>query len=222
MSDSPELRDSDQEGPNPGTSQSAGTSGLSMTGNHVTLSLEQLKLLLSSDNTPKQAEPEVSNNKGKSEKIGADYSDEEEPLSSDDESDNVAEPVESKLAAYIDDRLTVEQPKEKLKLKFDKASRPTNIEHAKEVKVDRELFNNLSNTAKKRDASLRKIQNITVKAVNNMAKVADFLVKKGKVKGDIVLSEADCRNLHSLTINGLGLACQASQKINANRVSNKL
>ena len=50
----------------------------------------------------------------------------DEPLSSDEETDLTA-PIENSLAIFVEIRLLKEQPKEKLKVKFKKATRPTNL-----------------------------------------------------------------------------------------------
>lgn len=184
--------------------------------NLVTLSIEQLKQLLNDNKSTVDLKP-CQEQEGCQE---SDYEcDDEEPLSSDDDTEMLADPIDSKLAAYIDSRLTEEQSSEKLKLKFQKASRPENVNFSKEVKIDKILFNSLSFTAKKRDLNLKKIQNMTVKAVNNVAKVADLLVKKCRSKGKVTFTEAECREMHSHTVNGLGLMCQTSHRINSRKVS---
>lgn len=57
---------------------------------------------------------------------------------------------------------------------------------------------------------------MAIKGVNNLAKVADMIMKKGRTPGPKVFTEDEYKELHS---NGLGLVCQTSQKINSRRVS---
>lgn len=195
------------------------SANLNLETNSVTLSIEQLRELIGSkEDSNKQCMTKTTpcqDHESGDLYVEDDYND--DPLSSDDDTDVLAAPIDHKLAAYIDSRLTEEQTADKLKAKFEKASRPANVNFAKEVKVDKALFNSLPLVAKKRDNSLKKIQLMSVKAINNIAKVADMLMKKGK--GDITLTEADCKELHSYTVNGIGLMCQTSQRINARRVS---
>lgn len=222
MAESPELSLAEQsqcDKENESVSKSPLSANLNLETNSVTLSIEQLRELIgSNENSNKPSMPmarECHDNDDLD--IDDDYND--DPLSSDDDTDVLAAPIDHKLAAYIDSRLTEEQSSEKLKAKFEKASRPANVNFAKEVKVDKALFNSLTLMARKRDNSLKKIQLMSVKAINNIAKVADILMKKGK--GEFTLTESDYKELHSYTINGLGLMCQTSQKINSRRVSYK-
>jgi len=176
----------------------------------ISLTFDQLKELLAVNTGPVSAEPD--NNECE---VAVDVH-EDDPLSSDDESEILASPVEPKLASFIDSRLTEEQPKEKLKIKYSKASRPSNINFAKEVKVNKPVFRAMSVVARNKDKELRKIQNMTVKAVNNVAKVADAIMKKSK-QNQPMFTEEEMKEIHSNIINGLGLMCQVSQHINSKR-----
>lgn len=203
--------------------EASSSANLNLETNSVTLSIEQLRDLIGAKEAAKSSTSIPVGTKDQQENVdldlNVDYIDNEDPLSSDDDTDVLAAPIDPKLAAYIDSRLTEEQSSEKLKSKFEKASRPANVNFAKEIKIDRALYNSLSIMAKRRDNTLKKIQLMSVKAINNVAKVADILMKRGK--GDITLTEAECKELHSYAVNGLGLMCQTSQRINTRRVSCK-
>ena len=103
----------------------------------VTLSMDQLRQLLNEKNVRSEVMTYSD--------TYVEFEDEtekfDEPLSSDEEMENVAEPVDEKLAAFVDSRLTEEESVEKLKIKFQKASRPSNIKYSKEVKMEKSLFN---------------------------------------------------------------------------------
>lgn len=175
----------------------------------VTLSLDQLKQLLATNPKTKitaKADEEV-------------IEEVDEPLSSDEEPDLTAAAVEGKLATFVNNRLIEPQPSAKIMAKFEKATRPTNIQNTKEVKISKALYKSMSIGAKKRDLELRKIHNMNSKAINNIVKVADAIVTKGKEPGKIQFSADEFKEMYSNIINGLGLVCQASQRINARRVS---
>lgn len=207
MSESPQLEVSEEVEETPGTSSKNET---------ITLSLSQLKELLAEE-SKKNNNDYLSHEQG--EVPDQDDLDEiDEPLSSDEETDNTAPSVDSKLADFVDNRLVEPQPADKLKIKFDKATRPENVCNTQEVRINKTLFKSLPVGAKKRDIDLRKIHSTSAKAINNITKVADMIVKKGKEKGQKTFTEDQFKEMHSNVINGLGLMCQASQKINARRV----
>lgn len=183
----------------------------------VTLSIDQLRQLLS--NTDNKEGTNTPSQKKDHEEFNQELPDEEEPLSSDEEPDYTAAAVDSKLAKFVDNRLIEAQNKSKILTKFEKATRPINIEHTKEVRINKALYKSLSMNSRKRDADLRGIHNMNSKAINNIVKAADMVVIKGKKSGNKVFSEEEFHELHSNLINGLGLICQSSQKINARRVS---
>ena len=167
----------------------------------VTLSLDQLKQLIADS---KSAPDTVDND---DEVNDQEY--DEEPFSSDEEAEVTAPAIDDKLAAFVDSRLTEEQSKEKLKTKFAKASRPINVNHTKEVKINKPLFKSLSVNARRRDVALRNIQSTAQKAVNNLTKVADLIVTKGK-SSNKSFSEDEFKELHCNIVNGLGLVCKTS------------
>jgi hypothetical protein len=116
--------------------------------------------------------------------------------------------------------MSIPQRTEKTKIKFEKATRSDNVLNTREVRINKALFKSLSITAKKRDSSLKKIHSTAAKAINNLVKVADAIVTKGKGKGPRTFTEEEFKELHSNMVNGLGLVCQTSQRVNARRVRN--
>ena len=206
MADSPVIPENVEES----TSEGPATDGQD---DRITLSLDQLRQLINENNHKQSSDDGATANN--------DISVEEElddPLSSDEESDETAPAVDQSLVNFLQNRLSVEQPKEKMKVKFDKATRPTNLECTKEVRVNKGLFSSLSIITKKRDYALRKIGSTNQKAINNFAKVADMVIKKGKCKGPKTFTEDEFKEMHSNIINGLGLVCQSTYKVNFRRV----
>ena len=179
----------------------------------ITLSVAQLKQLIEANSNIASVNNVASLEQ---EPVADNLSD--DPLSSDEECDVTAPEVEAKLAQFVDNRLVTPQSKEKLQIKFNKATRPSNIENTREVRINNTLFKSLSLSAKKRDSELRKIHDMCTKAVNNIVKAADVVIKKGKHPGDKAFTESEFRELHSNIVNGLGLVCQSAQKINCRRV----
>lgn len=191
----------------------------------VTISLEQLAgLLAAHNNGNKQGNKNNdSNGEGTSYVDSVDIDTEieyDEPLSSDDESERISSPVKRNLAEFVNDRLIKEQSKEKLKTKFARASRPKNL-NTFEVKINKALYDSLPTIGKKRDGNLKRIQNMTVKAINNITKVADMVIGKNKESKaeNILISTSELQEAHANLVDGLGLMCQVSHKVNARRVS---
>lgn len=84
--------------------------------------------------------------------------------------------------------------------------------------IENTLFKNLFLFAKKRDIDLRRIHNICSKAVNNIVKVPNVVIEKGKHIGDKLFTESEFKELQSNIVHGLGIVCQSVQKIKCRRV----
>lgn len=137
-----------------------------------------------------------------------------------DDDDEEGPPVDEKVAQFIDHKLSIPVPKERLEDKCKKSKRPQNIRFCKEVKVNRSIFEKLSIPVKKRDGSLRKIQGMVTKGLNHVVRVADSLFKKGKQSTtERTLSDEEMSTLHNEIFEGLGLLCQVSRQLNVKRVS---
>lgn len=86
------------------------------------------------------------------------------------------------------------------------------------MKLNAGLYVKLDNSSKKRDGSLRKLQNMAVKAVNNLAKVAEIVLNKERTPGQKTLSEEELCSLHTNVMDSLGITCQVSYQLNLKRV----
>lgn len=139
-------------------------------------------------------------------------------LSSDEEEEETVE-VNEQIAEYIDKRLSEKIPYEKLKVKLKNAKRPRNIKFSRETKINRHIYNNISLVAKKRDTGLRRIQGMVAKGINQMAKVANLVLEKGKQQQSIrQWSDDDAHTLHKDVFDSLAIMCQVSREINVKRV----
>lgn len=132
-----------------------------------------------------------------------------------DEEEEVDDEVNNKVAAYVNDKMTLGMSQQKLESKFKRAKRPKNV-MAKDVKINKVLYKSIPEASRKRDMGLRKINSTVGKAVNNLSKVASWL---HNTKAGHKISEEELKQLHMQLFDGLGLICNASWQINIKRVS---
>lgn len=76
------------------------------------------------------------------------------------------------MEKYIDTKITKRIPKDQLKVKTDRQTRPKNGKYVHEVKINQAIYNQISIYAKKRDSRFKTIQELNVKAIIAMAQVA--------------------------------------------------
>ena len=136
-----------------------------------------------------------------------------------DSEDEVAQPLNGRVAEYIDHKLTTRVSKDKLESKLKRQGRPENLKFGQETRINSAIYKKMSQKARAEDKSIMAAQKMSVKAAISGGKVASNIVTMMQSEKPEVQELA--KSMYDDIFDCITFACQTSFLLNMKRVSLK-